>query len=91
MLLRRACTDQIANRHNAPDLTCYTHAEGTVTSSHGLDASDLRKMPTIALGIEGSANKIGVGVVTDEGLILANPRHTYVYDCRHRQQLPEPS
>ena len=29
------------------------------------------------LGIEGSANKIGVGIVSDEGVILSNPRHTY--------------
>ena len=33
------------------------------------------KMPTI-LGLEGSANKIGVGVVSD-GKILSNPRRTY--------------
>ena len=32
----------------------------------------------IALGIEGSANKIGVGIVTSDGDILANPRFTYV-------------
>ena len=32
-------------------------------------------MPTI-LGLEGSANKIGVGVVSD-GNILSNPRRTY--------------
>eukprot|EP00271_Cylindrocystis_brebissonii_P015943 TRINITY_DN39027_c0_g1_i1.p1 TRINITY_DN39027_c0_g1~~TRINITY_DN39027_c0_g1_i1.p1 ORF type:complete len:355 (-),score=60.71 TRINITY_DN39027_c0_g1_i1:502-1566(-) len=32
----------------------------------------------IALGFEGSANKIGIGVVTESGQILANPRHTYV-------------
>ena len=30
-----------------------------------------------ALGIEGSANKIGVGIVNDKGDILANPRETY--------------
>lgn len=34
-------------------------------------------MARIALGIEGSANKIGVGIVTDTGEILSNPRHTY--------------
>mmetsp|Transcript_17150 Transcript_17150/g.23685 ORF Transcript_17150/g.23685 Transcript_17150/m.23685 type:complete len:338 (+) Transcript_17150:59-1072(+) len=33
---------------------------------------------TIALGIEGSANKIGVGICTSEGDILANPRKTYI-------------
>lgn len=32
----------------------------------------------IALGIEGSANKIGVGVVRSDGVVLANPRETYV-------------
>ena len=32
----------------------------------------------IALGFEGSANKIGVGVVTDKGDILSNPRRTYI-------------
>lgn len=30
----------------------------------------------IALGIEGSANKVGVGIVCEDGTILANPRHT---------------
>eukprot|EP01057_Protomagalhaensia_wolfi_P003194 Protomagalhaensia_wolfi_Nauph_80__3193@NODE_324_length_2787_cov_291_729985_g48_i2_p1_GENE_NODE_324_length_2787_cov_291_729985_g48_i2NODE_324_length_2787_cov_291_729985_g48_i2_p1_ORF_typecomplete_len364_score79_86Peptidase_M22/PF00814_25/4e78Carbam_trans_N/PF02543_15/2e08HSP70/PF00012_20/17HSP70/PF00012_20/4_1e02HSP70/PF00012_20/12BMC/PF00936_19/0_14_NODE_324_length_2787_cov_291_729985_g48_i27281819 len=34
-------------------------------------------MPLI-LGIEGSANKIGVGIVKDNGEILANPRLTYI-------------
>lgn len=33
-------------------------------------------MPAV-LGFEGSANKIGVGVVRD-GIVLANPRRTYV-------------
>ncbi|KAI9178136.1 hypothetical protein LWI28_023123 [Acer negundo] len=32
----------------------------------------------IALGFEGSANKIGVGVVTLDGTILSNPRYTYI-------------
>eukprot|EP00877_Chromochloris_zofingiensis_P002888 jgi/Chrzof1/125/Cz01g04080.t1 len=32
----------------------------------------------IALGIEGSANKCGVGVVDGDGAILSNPRHTYI-------------
>lgn len=31
-----------------------------------------------ALGIEGSANKIGVGIVTQTGEILANPRFTFI-------------
>jgi N6-L-threonylcarbamoyladenine synthase len=34
--------------------------------------------PLIALGIEGSANKISVGIVTSNGDILANPRKTYI-------------
>ena len=32
----------------------------------------------IALGLEGSANKLAVGIVDHEGNILANRRHTYV-------------
>mmetsp|Transcript_9442 Transcript_9442/g.14061 ORF Transcript_9442/g.14061 Transcript_9442/m.14061 type:complete len:330 (+) Transcript_9442:1403-2392(+) len=31
-----------------------------------------------ALGIEGSANKIGVGIVNEKGDILANPRYTHI-------------
>ena len=36
----------------------------------------MKKM--IALGFEGSANKIGVGVVTLDGTVLSNPCHTYI-------------
>eukprot|EP01116_Phalansterium_solitarium_P001112 TRINITY_DN10894_c0_g1_i2.p1 TRINITY_DN10894_c0_g1~~TRINITY_DN10894_c0_g1_i2.p1 ORF type:complete len:338 (-),score=107.48 TRINITY_DN10894_c0_g1_i2:210-1223(-) len=32
----------------------------------------------IVMGFEGSANKLGIGIVTDDGTILANPRHTYI-------------
>ncbi|CDW81730.1 probable trna threonylcarbamoyladenosine biosynthesis protein osgep-like [Stylonychia lemnae] len=32
----------------------------------------------ISLGIEGSANKIGVGIVDQEGNIYANPRYTFI-------------
>jgi N6-L-threonylcarbamoyladenine synthase len=31
-----------------------------------------------ALGIEGSANKIGVGVVDSQGKVLSNPRETFI-------------
>lgn len=30
----------------------------------------------LCLGIEGSANKVGVGIVADDGAVLANPRKT---------------
>lgn len=45
-----------------------------------LGESDNAKMPKrlLALGIEGSANKIGVGVVDLNGEILSNKRHTYI-------------
>ena len=33
---------------------------------------------TICMGFEGSADKIGVGIVTSEGDILANPRKTFI-------------
>ena len=32
----------------------------------------------ISMGIEGSANKISVGIVDDEGNIYANPRYTFI-------------
>eukprot|EP00759_Apiculatamorpha_spiralis_P010837 PhF_6_TR17839/c0_g1_i1/m.26834/K01409/KAE1, tsaD, QRI7; N6-L-threonylcarbamoyladenine synthase len=35
-------------------------------------------MTKYALGIEGSANKIGIGIVAPDGTILANVRKTYV-------------
>lgn len=48
----------------------------------GHSASELVKgaLPTtmLVLGLEGSANKLGVGVVDDKGTILANVRHTFV-------------
>jgi N6-L-threonylcarbamoyladenine synthase len=30
------------------------------------------------MGIEGSANKIGVGIVDKEGRVLSNPRETFI-------------
>eukprot|EP01029_Cantina_marsupialis_P027776 TRINITY_DN773986_c0_g1_i1.p1 TRINITY_DN773986_c0_g1~~TRINITY_DN773986_c0_g1_i1.p1 ORF type:complete len:349 (+),score=82.53 TRINITY_DN773986_c0_g1_i1:135-1181(+) len=42
---------------------------------------DFSKFPVLALGIEGSANKIGVGIIRatspSEHVILSNPRKTY--------------
>ena len=35
-------------------------------------------MTFIVLGIEGSANKIGIGVITETGEILSNPRKTFI-------------
>eukprot|EP01114_Cavostelium_apophysatum_P022519 TRINITY_DN8177_c0_g1_i2.p1 TRINITY_DN8177_c0_g1~~TRINITY_DN8177_c0_g1_i2.p1 ORF type:complete len:210 (-),score=26.38 TRINITY_DN8177_c0_g1_i2:82-681(-) len=32
----------------------------------------------VVMGFEGSANKIGIGIVVDDGSILANVRHTYI-------------
>lgn len=32
----------------------------------------------LALGIEGSANKIGVGILKEDGTILSNPRTTFI-------------
>lgn len=34
--------------------------------------------PQLVLGIEGSANKVGVGIVSSDGIVLANPRETYI-------------
>jgi hypothetical protein len=32
----------------------------------------------IVMGLEGSANKIGVGIVDDSGTVLSNPRRTFI-------------
>lgn len=32
----------------------------------------------LVLGIEGSANKVGIGIVNEKGEFLANTRHTYI-------------
>jgi hypothetical protein len=40
----------------------------------------------LALGIEGSANKIGVGIAHSDGRVLANPRKT----CAHPPHCPRP-
>ena len=37
-----------------------------------------QKNDIICLGIEGSANKIGIGIVNSSGDILSNPRKTYI-------------
>ncbi|CAI5511910.1 unnamed protein product, partial [Closterium sp. Naga37s-1] len=37
----------------------------------------------LALGVEGSANKLGVGVVRSDGSILSNPRCTYITPPGH--------
>jgi N6-L-threonylcarbamoyladenine synthase len=37
-----------------------------------------KKKELIVLGIEGSANKIGVGIVSSSGEIYANPRKTFI-------------
>jgi N6-L-threonylcarbamoyladenine synthase len=36
------------------------------------------KKRIVSLGIEGSANKIAVGIVDDEGNIYSNPRFTFI-------------
>lgn len=41
----------------------------------GLETAAMKEKKLIALGFEGSANKIGLGV---DGTILSNPRHTYI-------------
>ena len=34
-------------------------------------------MTLTVIGFEGSANKLGIGIVRD-GVVLSNPRHTYI-------------
>ncbi|CAN0923502.1 tRNA N6-adenosine threonylcarbamoyltransferase [Linum grandiflorum] len=45
--------------------------------------SSIKMKKPIAIGFEGSANKIGVGVVALDGTILSNPRHTYITPPGH--------
>ena len=40
------------------------------------------KRMVVVIGFEGSANKIGVGIIQD-GQVLANPRHTYITPPGH--------
>jgi N6-L-threonylcarbamoyladenine synthase len=51
-----------------------------VDASHQFEAgSSVASPETIyVMGFEGSANKIGIGIVRGDGQILSNPRHTYV-------------
>ena len=43
----------------------------------GIRAVDITVDMVLCLGLEGSANKLGIGVVCD-GKVLSNVRHTYV-------------
>ena len=47
-------------------------------SNNNNDINKINNKRLIALGIEGSANKLGVGIVTSNGEILANPRDTFI-------------
>uniref|UniRef100_A0A671TBY2 N(6)-L-threonylcarbamoyladenine synthase n=1 Tax=Sinocyclocheilus anshuiensis TaxID=1608454 RepID=A0A671TBY2_9TELE len=46
-------------------------------SLHEAHISPLRETMTVVIGFEGSANKIGVGIIRD-GEVLSNPRRTYI-------------
>lgn len=52
----------------------HSHREAEAEAQNSL--GKMKRM--IALGFEGSANKIAVGVVASDGTILSNPRHTYI-------------
>jgi N6-L-threonylcarbamoyladenine synthase len=61
-----------------------------------MDQGQIKKEGWVIIGFEGSANKLGIGVVTEDGTILSNPRHTYItppgtgflprHTARHHQQ-----
>lgn len=42
-----------------------------------------RPLMMISLGLEGSANKIGVGIISDDGQVLANVRRTFISPPGH--------
>ena len=59
----------------------HPHAKRSIglAASHRLHNHACRQRALsvmLVLGIEGSANKVGVGIVREDGDILANPRHT---------------
>lgn len=39
---------------------------------------DLAEDELVIMGMEGSANKVGVGIVTSSGRVLSNPRKTFI-------------
>lgn len=39
---------------------------------------EIDRKPIIVMGFEGSANKIGIGIVREDGFIYSNPRKTYI-------------
>ena len=45
----------------------------------------------LAISLEGSANKLGVGIVREDGTILANVRHTYITPPGARTQKAAPA
>ncbi|CAD6342042.1 unnamed protein product [Miscanthus lutarioriparius] len=51
--------------------------------SSSASPANRRPRGPLALGLESSANKIGIGVVSLSGDILSNPRHTYVTPPGH--------
>ncbi|CAI5506542.1 unnamed protein product, partial [Closterium sp. Naga37s-1] len=70
--------------------TCHFGSNGlpftvlTKASKHGtLKLSAGTRAIMLALGVEGSANKLGVGVVRSDGSILSNPRCTYITPPGH--------
>lgn len=42
------------------------------------DSAPIAPEKLYVMGFEGSANKIGIGIVRGDGQILANPRHTFI-------------
>ncbi len=55
----------------------FCHLNSTTCSQYLINHHNIAPI-MLCLGIEGSANKVGVGIVRDDGTILANPRKTYV-------------
>ncbi|KAD0105141.1 hypothetical protein E3N88_44779 [Mikania micrantha] len=80
---RLYCEKRFKNWHKHW-LTSWRHSifplhRQIITAAGEFSSSETVQMKRmIALGFEGSANKIGVGVVTLDGTILSNPRHTYI-------------
>lgn len=64
---------------------CTEHKEKTNPREQSLPLAHLSTIKyfeaigrmVVAIGFEGSANKIGIGIIKD-GVVLSNPRRTYI-------------
>lgn len=76
--LRLGNTGKSVKIDEAGEIKLQTDERDSKTSkSTVLDTKMSEPKTLIAMGIEGSANKVGVGILDNQGNILSNVRHTF--------------